>query len=59
MKDRVKMKTLYKSILKINDIYELKVAKFIYFYNQKRLPKILTCPLNQLVNSTAIQQDLS
>ena len=35
------MTTLYKSIniLKINDIYKLEVAKFIHFYNQKRLPK--------------------
>ena len=35
------MTTLYKSInvLKIKDIYELKVAKFANFSNQKRLPK--------------------
>ena len=35
LKDHVKMTTLYKSmnILKISDIYELEVAKFIHFYN--------------------------
>ena len=41
LKDHVEMTTLYKSmnILKISDIYELEVAKFIRSYNQKRFPE--------------------
>ena len=46
------------NILKISDIYELEVAKFIHSYNQKRFPEN-TRPLNQLINSIIIKQNLS
>ena len=41
------------NILKISDIYELGVAKFIHSYNQKRFPKNFNMsfkPTNQLHN---------
>ena len=66
LKDHIEMTTQYKSmnILKINDVYELKVAKYILynlyiFVVKKDFLKTSTCPLNQLINSTIIKQDLS
>ena len=55
LKDHVEMTTLYKSIniLKISDIYELQVAKFIHSYNQKRFPEHFNMsfkPTNQFHN---------
>ena len=41
------------NILKISDIYELGVAKFIHSYNQKRFPKNFNMsfkPTNQFHN---------
>ena len=44
--------------IQINDIYELGVAKFIHYYNQKRPPKNLNMSFKPTINSTVMKQDL-
>ena len=59
VKDKAKMCILFKSMktLKVKDIFELEIAKFMYSYYYPSYLKILTIILYMLANFMIIKQD--
>ena len=59
LRDHVQLNPLFKSwnLLKINEIYELEIAKFMHLYDNKHLPESFDHSLNLLAIIFLTQPD--